>query len=78
MHSTDQESDDVGEFDTLEAAVSAANEQFTNWRDHPDFTLSQWSVEKMTFEAGHTASEYARGEGVSYEDVFETQWTTAE
>ena len=78
MHSTDTESDDVGEFDTLEAAVSEANEQFANWRDHPDFTLSQWSVEKMTFEAGYTASEYARGEGVSYEDVFETQWTTAE
>lgn len=75
MHSTEEESRDVEEFDTLEAAVSAANEEFATNRAHADYTLSQWTVDKMTFEAGHTASEYARGEGVSYEEVYETQWT---
>ena len=64
------------EYATMEAAVADAKEQFSTWQNHPDFTRSKWEVERVQFDPEFNAADHARGEGVTYETVFETEWTT--
>jgi hypothetical protein len=76
-HSTDEISDDLSdEYSSLEEAVNAANTYYSDWKDHPDHTRSRWEVERVQFDPAFSPSEHARGEGVTYETVFETEWTT--